>query len=687
MNNRSFEPAAGVLGVAKDRRLGDALRLAEQVLESDPAEAARRARALLRAFPKLAPATAILGAARRRQGSAAEARSLLAPLARAHPADALIQYELAEALNDLGRFDAAREAFRLAVTARPAFGKAWRGLAERLHAAGDGAAADDAFGRYVACPVEDAPLVESLRALQRGDLETAQRMLGRQLEIVPGDVVAMVLLADALMRKGRLESADRLLADCLRRHPGYAAAQAVRANLRVRMFQSEQAIIQDSERAAAADPDNAQACLLLVTNLLAVGEPERALEVLEARLSVAATDPRLWVARGELLKAVGRGPEAIAAFRQAIAVSPGHAEGWRHLADLKSYAFTPEDVAAMEARLADDGTDEEARVHLRHALARAREDVGDLPGAFADYAAAAALQRGRVSHSPEALTDRIHRKVSLFTPTFFAAREGGGSQERSPIFVVGMQRSGSTLVEQILGSHSAVEAVGELPYIREIANRIVNLPSSPGRQPYPERLGELSPEDRLDFAETYLERAAQRRKLKRPRFLDKMPGNFEHVGLIHLLLPRAGIIDVRRHPLACGLGLFRQHFGDAGGFSNDLGDIGLAYRDYVALMAQIDRALPGRVCRVIYEDLVEDTETEVRRVLDYCGLAFEEGCLRYYETRRVVTTPSAEQVRRPIYRDGLDLWRAYEPWLEPLKVALGPTLETWRSPPGDLPDD
>jgi tetratricopeptide (TPR) repeat protein len=385
------------------------------------------------------------------------------------------------------------------------------------------------------------------------------------------------------------------------------------------------------------------------------------------------------VAYGQELRSVGRGADAIAAFKQALAVSPGHAEAWFRLADLKTYAFTAEDEAAMGQQLAEEGLDDQSRVWLRYALAKSREDAGDYAGAFESYAAGAALQRERAPYSTEAFTDLVRRKAALFTPAFFAERDGGGSHDAAPIFVVSLQRSGSTLVEQILASHSAVEGAGELPYIRDIANRIVNLPAIPGRQPYPERLAQLSPDDRLDFGETYLARALAHRKLGRPRLLDKMPGNFEHVGLIHLILPRAKIIEVRRHPLACGVGLYRQHFGEGGGFTYDLAEIGQTYTDYVTLMDQIDRALPGRVHRVIYEDLINDTETEVRRLLAYCDLPYEDACLRPHQTQRAVTTPSAEQVRRPIYRDGLDQWRLYEPWLEPLKTALGPTLETWRS--------
>jgi hypothetical protein len=330
----------------------------------------------------------------------------------------------------------------------------------------------------------------------------------------------------------------------------------------------------------------------------------------------------------------------------------------------------------MWAILASEGLADDARAYLCYAVAQARDAAGDAAGAFIAYESGASWQRSLTPYDPEDLSRFTRRCEALITPAFFAARAGSGRPDDDAIFIVGLPRSGSTLVEQILASHSQVEGTTELPYMAQIAQRLT---LGPGKRVYPDCLASLGPGDGADLGEAYLEAAAAHRRLGRPRFIDKQPENFQHVPLIHLALPRARIIDVRRHPMASGLAIFRQHFGAGRPFSYDLTAIGRLYRDYLAQMACWDRALPGRVHRLIYEDLVNDPETEIRRLLDYCGLPFEEACLNFHASPRAVMTPSAEQVRRPIFREGLEQWRTYEPWLGPLKAALGPALETWRA--------
>jgi hypothetical protein len=323
--------------------------------------------------------------------------------------------------------------------------------------------------------------------------------------------------------------------------------------------------------------------------------------------------------------------------------------------------------------LADDD-----RLHLHYALGKALEDRRAYQVSFEHYAAGARVRRRVVPFDPRSEADLTRRSIELFTPAFFAQRQTGGSPRPDPIFIVGLPRSGSTLIEQILASHSQVEGVMELPDIGIIADRLLSAQGGGARETYPALLGRLSPTERASLGDLYLERTAIHRKTARPLFIDKMPNNFRHIGLIRLILPHAKVIDARRHPMAVGFSAFKQHFNQGHAFSYDLGDIGRYYRDYVRLMDQVDVALPGWVLRVIYEDLVADTEGEVRRLLSFCGLPFEGACLRFWETERAVRTVSSEQVRRPIFRDGLEQWRNFEPWLEPLKSALGPTLETWR---------
>ena len=284
------------------------------------------------------------------------------------------------------------------------------------------------------------------------------------------------------------------------------------------------------------------------------------------------------------------------------------------------------------------------------------------------------------SHA-DAISDHVRRSIAFFTADLFAARAGQGCAAPDPIFILGMPRAGSTLVEQILASHPEVEGTMELPDIPELAKRLGGRKARGEVSAYPECLAALDRAGLAGLGEDYLETTRIQRKTAAPIFIDKMPNNFAHVGFIHLMLPNAKIVDARRHPLGCCFSGFKQHFARGQGFTYDLAELGRYYRDYVELMAHFDDALPGRVHRVVYERMVEDTEAEVRRLLDYCGLPFEEGCLRFYENDRPVRTASSEQVRRPIYKEGVDQWRHYEPWLDPLKAALGPVLEAYPEAP------
>jgi hypothetical protein len=309
------------------------------------------------------------------------------------------------------------------------------------------------------------------------------------------------------------------------------------------------------------------------------------------------------------------------------------------------------------------------------------EDAQAFEESFEHYRQGAALRRQELDYDPERGSEHVRRCKALFTAEFFAARSQAGSPAPDPIFVVGLPRAGSTLIEQILSSHSRVEGTMELPDILTIAARLGGRRKRSETSAYPEVLAELSPDELTRLGEQYLERTNIQRKLGRPFFIDKMPNNFAHVGLIHLILPKAKIIDARRHPLGCCFSAFKQHFARGQAFTYDLEEIGRYYADYVELMAHFDAVLPGRVHRVIYEQMVADPEAEVRRLLDYCGLPFEDACLKFYETERAVRTASSEQVRQPIYTDAVEHWTNYEPWLGPLKAALGPVLEAYPSAP------
>ncbi len=335
----------------------------------------------------------------------------------------------------------------------------------------------------------------------------------------------------------------------------------------------------------------------------------------------------------------------------------------------------------MQAQLRRNDLSEEDRFHFHFSLGKAFEDAGDYAKSFEHYEQGNRLRREMVQYEAEETSEQMRRSKQLLTSEFFAAREGWGSSAPDPIFIVGLPRAGSTLLEQILSSHPLVEGTMELPDIIDMARSLGGGRARGEASKYPEVLAELSADQLRELGDQYIANTRIQRKTDAPFFIDKMPNNFAHVGLIQLMLPHAKIIDARRHPLGCCFSGFKQHFARGQHFTYGLDDIGRYYRDYVELMAHFDAVLPGRVHRVIYETLVDDTEREVRRLLDYCGLPFDERCLRFYENDRAVRTASSEQVRRPIYRDGVDHWQHYESWLEPLKRALGPVLESYPAVP------
>ena len=318
------------------------------------------------------------------------------------------------------------------------------------------------------------------------------------------------------------------------------------------------------------------------------------------------------------------------------------------------------------------------RLHLEYALGKALEDAQAFEESFSHYRRGAEIRRKQVVYDPATVALHLGRSRALLTPEFFAAREGQGDPARDPIFIVGLPRAGSTLVEQILSSHSQVEGTMELPDIISIARRLGGGTHRGVESAYPEVLADLDAETLTALGREYLDRTRVQRKLDRPLFIDKMPNNFSHIGLIHLILPNARIIDARRHPMGCCFSAYKQHFARGQAFTYDLAELGGFYADYVRLMAHYDAALPGRVHRVIYEDMVADPEAQTRALLDYCGLPFEEACLKFHETERAVRTASSEQVRRPIFTEGLDQWRNYEPWLGELKAAVEPVLDDWQ---------
>jgi tetratricopeptide (TPR) repeat protein len=562
----------------------------------------------------------------------------------------------------------------------PADAKAWGALGDRLRLAGDGPGADRAYARQIQASVSDPELIAAADALCDGAPAEAHRRLSAILERRPSDTAALRLFADLAARSGRHHDAETLLARCLSLAPDLAPARCAYALALHQQGKTLDTLAQ-TEILLAADPAHPLYRQLRAAALMRIGGYDEAADAYAAVLQMAPELALTWMAYGHALKTLGRRPEAIAAYRESLRLRPGLGEAWWSLANLKTGALDQADIAGMEAELASPALDDEDRFHLLFALGQAYEDAGADETAFARYAQGNALRRNALDYDPEETSLHVARCRALLSRSFFDARAGMGSPRPDPIFIVGLPRSGSTLIEQILASHSQVEGTQELPDIEAMAARLGGPARRASDGVYPDILAALSPAELRAQGEEYLQRAAPHRKSAAPFFIDKTPNNFAHVGLIQLMLPNAKIIDARRHPLGCGFSAFKQHFAVGQPFAYSLDDLARYYRDYVALMAHFDAVLPGRVSRVIYERLVADPEAEVRRLLADCGLPFEDGCLRFYENERAVRTASSEQVRRPIFRDATDHWRRFEPWLQPLTDGLGPVLTAYPEPP------
>ncbi|HEX7759034.1 MAG TPA: sulfotransferase, partial [Caulobacteraceae bacterium] len=493
----------------------------------------------------------------------------------------------------------------------------------------------------------------------------------------PTALAAAHLFGEVLVRRGRLADATTVLAQCLAQAPAFDPARMSYAAALLAGGKPAPAL---SELGAllARDPHDNRCRMMQAAALSETGDFAAAAQVTDLLLGAFPDQPQGWLIHGHGLRTLGRIDEAVAAWRRCLDLDPGRSEAYWNLANLKTYRFTAQDRAAIEARLAVTDLKPEDRGNLEFTLGKLHEDAGQNAEAFDHYARGNAVERGRRRYAADDTTALVQRSRTLFTPAFFAARAGWGADGADPIFIVGMPRSGSTLVDQILASHPAIEGTRELQDIQTIADWVALQPAGGA---YPGPLTDMPRDASARLGRDYLDWTRINRRLGRPRFTDKAPWNFLHIGLIHLILPRAKIIDVRRHPLACGWSIYTQHFAQGWDFSYDLADIGRYYADYVALMAHYDAVLPGRVHRVIYEDLVADTEGEVRRLLAYLDLPFDPACLRFFDNPRAVATPSSEQVRRPISTQALDHWRAFEPWLEPLKAALGPVLDAYPAAP------
>lgn len=570
----------------------------------------------------------------------------------------------------------AREILRLT----PHQGDALRLMARALRMLGRTAEADLADMAAIKSSSHVPALVDAARALAENRLNDAEHLLRPHLERHPSDAAATRMLAEIAARVGDLDSAEQLLRHALSLAPAYSAARLRLARtLLLRNRPAESLKILDT--ILTSDPHHRAATGSRAAALGSIGEYDEAIAIYERLLEQQPDEAGIWMSYGHLLNTVGRTDESIAAYRRATAINPGYGEAWWSIANLKTVRLDEADIVRMTQALEQPELDEVKRLHLHFALGKAHEDARRYEPSFANYAEGNRLRRETSGYDADAHAELVRRCRSVYSSELFKRQAEAGSPSPDPIFILGMPRSGSTLIEQILSSHSQIEGTSELPYLPSVVQRLGAEAAAQGGPVYPDLIGVLNAETLRALGEEYRDSARVHRKTRKPHFIDKLPNNWINAGLIHLILPNARIIDARRHPLDCCFSNFKQNYARGQGFSYGLEDLGRYYRGYVEFMAHIDEVLPGRVHRLIHEQLVDDTEAEVRRVLSYLGLPFEDSCLRFYENDRAVRTPSAEQVRRPINREGVERWKAYEPWLGPLKEALGPVLDCYPGVP------
>ncbi len=651
-----------------------------------PTEAAQAALAALEAAPDDRDTLYVLAVARRYVGDGSGAAAALGDLKRAHPGFGRADQEEGHLLRGQGRSVEAAAAFRRAVSANPALLASWQSLADLARDASDGPAAqryEAEVARLKALPPE---LLSVMSFLHEGRLQKAEALARSFLQKHKTHIEGMRLLAEIGMRLHILDDAEFLLESCLALEPDHIPARfdyVTVLNKRQKYAQAHGEALALYER----DPNNPAFITALANQDLALGHVDRALELYDAVLAKAPGNASIHLSRGHAFKTVGKSADAVAAYRAAAAARPGYGDAYWSLANLKTYRFEGAELEAMRAAADAPHTPHTDRYHLHFALGKAFDDQGDADRAFYHYAEGNALKRAELRYSAERMDSEFARQRSVCGPELFNAKAGQGARAPDPIFILGLPRAGSTLIEQILASHSMVDGTLELPHILALAHRLGGRRSLQDEPRYPGILSDLEADKTRHLGEQYIEETRIHRA-GAPFFTDKMPNNFRHIGLIHLILPNAKIIDARRAPMDCCFSCFKQLFAEGQEFTYGLEDVGRYYRGYVDLMDHWDRVLPGKILRVQHEDVIQDLEGQVRRLLEFCDLPFEEACVSFNKTERAIRTASAEQVRRPLNTDGVDQWRRFEAHLGPLKEALGPLAPASakaRAGPGAAP--
>ena len=647
----------------------EVLRIRSLLQTRHYAPALAAAQALSRQVPENRDVLYMMAVAERYLGRAPAALMTLQRLEVAHPAYSRLYQERGHALIAAGRPADAIGAFLQAVNINPSLPASWKALTALLRTAGrdeDSKLAAEHVAKLASLPIA---VVNASSMLADGETHEAERVLRQYLKEKPRDVEAIRLLAQIAMKLEVYDDADFLLESVLAFAPDYQLARLDYVRVLLHRHRHEKAFEQ-CRILLGTDPSDRSYRALYATTCVALSRYEEALEVYRSLLAESPQAADLHLSIAHSLKTMGRQAEAIDSYRQAAAVRSSYGDAYWSLANLKTYRFTDEEIERMRLEEARAEVAPEDRWHLCFALGKALEDRGEYAESFRYYERGNTLKLDDSSYRPEQTEQAKERQKAVFTSPFLERSRGGGSDRRDPIFILGLPRAGSTLIEQILASHSAIEGTQELSDIQRLVQELMGHDHDPAAPRYPAVLRDLSPGQLRTLGERYLA-DTQIYRTGKPHFIDKNPNNFWHIGFIHLILPNAKIIDARREPMACCFSNFKQLFASGQEFTYGLENIGRYYRTYVDLMAHWDDVLPGKVLRVQHEDVVYDLEGNVRRLLEFCGVDFEPQCLEFYKTERSVRTASSEQVRRPIFREGLDQWRNYAPWLGPLEEILG----------------
>jgi tetratricopeptide (TPR) repeat protein len=519
------------------------------------------------------------------------------------------------------------------------------------------------------------PLIAVTDLISQGKLVKAEKLCKAFMLKNPKHIEGMRLLADIAVRLGVLEDAEFLLETAVKFSPLSTKPRIDYIQV-LRKQQKYEAALSHAKVLVEQEPKNPQFQSVFAVESMQSGDYDTALRTFDSILKILPEEPATLTSRGNALKTQGKKEEAIDSYRRAIKKYPAHGEAYYSLANLKLFTFTDTEIAAMESQEQNPGVSHMARIYLDFALGKAFEDMGDYDKAFSYYERGNSFKRSQSRFISEDLTAEFKAQAEVFSQGFVQKHTDSGFDAPDPIFIVGLPRSGSTLLEQILASHSKIDGTMELPNILSLAQKLRRGDKMSGTSHYPLMLKTIDAKSLRSFGEAYINDTRVHRG-QAPFFIDKMPNNFRHIGLINLILPNAKIIDARRHPMGCCFSAFKQLFHEGQEFSYGLKEVGTYYKDYVDLMDHWDEVLPGKVLRVQYEEVVADLETQVRRILDYCGLDFEESCVSFYQTDRAVRTPSSEQVRQPIYKSGVEQWKNFEGNLDPLKQALGPVLKRY----------